>query len=125
MCSSDLDAAAGRVPAAVVAALGTTGTTAFDPLPEINQIAAEHGAWVHVDAAMAGSAMLLPECSALFDDYQFSRALESLWSLVAAVNKYIVENEPWAVAEKDDEQSRSRLGTILYTAAEALRNAGL
>ena len=57
----------------------------------------------------------------LFDDYQFSRALESAWSLVSAVNKYIVENEPWAVAEKQDEESRARLGTILYTSAEALR----
>ena len=37
------------------------------------------------------------------------------------MNKYIVENEPWAVAEREDEPSRSRLGTILYTAAEALR----
>jgi methionyl-tRNA synthetase len=57
----------------------------------------------------------------LFDDYQFSRALESAWSLVGAVNKYIVENEPWAVAEKQDDESRGRLGTILYTSAEALR----
>src|SRR3954470_2862561 len=57
----------------------------------------------------------------LFDDYQFARALESAWSLVGAVNKYIVENEPWAVAEKQDEESRARLGTILYTSAEALR----
>jgi aromatic-L-amino-acid/L-tryptophan decarboxylase len=60
------DVAAGRVPAAVVASLGTTGTTAFDPVEEILPIAAEHGAWVHVDAAMAGSALLLPECRPLF-----------------------------------------------------------
>jgi len=40
---------------------------------------------------------------------------------VGAVNKYIVDNEPWAVAEKEDEGSRSRLATILYTVAEALR----
>ncbi len=40
---------------------------------------------------------------------------------MAAVNKYIVENEPWAVAERDDKDSRARLGTILYTSAEALR----
>src|SRR3954465_3741425 len=59
--------------------------------------------------------------SKLFDDYQFARALESAWSLVGAVNKYIVENEPWAVAEKQDEKSRARLGTILYTSTEALR----
>ena len=57
----------------------------------------------------------------LFDDDQFSRALETAWSLVGAVNKYIVENEPWALGEKQDEDSRSRLATILYTCAEALR----
>jgi len=59
----------------------------------------------------------------LFDQFQFSRALESAWALVAAVDKYIVENEPWALGEKQDEESRSRLATVLYTAAEALRIA--
>ena len=61
------DVAAGRRPAAVVASVGTTGTTAMDPVRAIVELAAEHGAWVHVDAAMAGSAMLLPECRPLFD----------------------------------------------------------
>jgi methionyl-tRNA synthetase len=37
------------------------------------------------------------------------------------VDKYIVENEPWALAEKQDESSRARLATVLYTSAEALR----
>jgi aromatic-L-amino-acid decarboxylase len=60
------DVAAGRHPAAVIASMGTTGTTAFDPLEQIIEIAGEHGAWVHVDAAMAGSALLLPECRPLF-----------------------------------------------------------
>jgi len=55
------DVAAGRRPAAVVVSVGTTGTTAIDPLAEIADVAAEHGMWVHVDAAMAGSALLLPE----------------------------------------------------------------
>ncbi len=59
--------------------------------------------------------------NALWDDYQFSRALEAAWALVAAVDKYIVENEPWAVAEKQDDVSRARLATILYTTAESLR----
>jgi methionyl-tRNA synthetase len=58
---------------------------------------------------------------ALFAQYQFSRALEVAWGLVAAVDKYIVENEPWALAEKQDENSRARLATVLYTSAEALR----
>jgi methionyl-tRNA synthetase len=58
-----------------------------------------------------------------FDQFQFSRALESAWNLVAAVDKYIVENEPWSLGEKQDEDSRSRLATVLYTSAEALRIA--
>jgi aromatic-L-amino-acid/L-tryptophan decarboxylase len=61
------DVQAGRKPAAVILGLGTTGTTAFDPIREVVEIAAEHGAWVHVDAAMAGSALLLPEFRYLFD----------------------------------------------------------
>ena len=63
------------------------------------------------------------EFATLFDQFQFSRALEAAWALVAAVDKYIVENEPWALGEKQDEDSRSRLATVLYTAAEALRIA--
>lgn len=63
----EADTAAGRRPAAVVASVGTTGTTAMDPVAAIVEIAASHGAWVHVDAAMAGTAMLLPECRHLWD----------------------------------------------------------
>src|SRR6202050_61377 len=63
------------------------------------------------------------EFGTLFDQFQFSRALEAAWALVAVVDKYIVENEPWALGEKQDEDSRSRLATVLYTAAEALRIA--
>jgi len=70
-------------------------------------------------AADAGSA--ITEYGTLFDQFQFSRALETAWGLVAAVDKYIVENEPWALGEKQDEESRSRLATVLYTSAEALR----
>ena len=58
---------------------------------------------------------------AQFEQFQFSRALETAWGLVASVNKYIVEHEPWSVAEKDDQDSRARLATILHTSAEALR----
>jgi methionyl-tRNA synthetase len=63
----------------------------------------------------------IKEFHELFEQYQFSRALEMAWALVAAVDKYIVENEPWALAERQDESSRARLATVLYTSAEALR----
>ncbi|MGA8622004.1 MAG: methionine--tRNA ligase, partial [Candidatus Sulfotelmatobacter sp.] len=76
------------------------------------------------DEAIAETARrTIRDFATLFDQFQFSRALESAWSLVAAVDKYIVENEPWALGEKQDEDSRSRLATVLYTAAEALRIA--
>jgi methionyl-tRNA synthetase len=63
----------------------------------------------------------ITEYGSLFDQFHFSRALETAWGLVAAVDKYIVENEPWALGEKRDEESRRRLATVLYTSAEALR----
>ena len=47
--------------AAVVPTVGTTGTTAVDPVPAIANLCAEHGAWLHVDAAYAGSAAVCPE----------------------------------------------------------------
>ncbi len=54
-----------------------------------------------------------------FDDYSFSRALENVWELIARVNKYIVENEPWALAEKPD--GAGALDSVLFHSAEALR----
>ena len=61
------DLEAGLRPAAVIASVGSTGVTAIDPVAEIAEIATRHGLWLHVDAAMAGSAMLLPECRGLWD----------------------------------------------------------
>jgi len=74
------------------------------------------------DTAIADAARkAIADYGTLFDQYQFSRALETAWGLVSAVDKYIVENEPWSLGEKQDEESRSRLATVLYTSAEALR----
>ncbi|RDI94840.1 aminotransferase class V-fold PLP-dependent enzyme [Meiothermus sp. QL-1] len=55
------DLAQGRKPCAVVATAGTTATLAFDPLEEIAELCQRYGLWLHVDAAMAGSALILPE----------------------------------------------------------------
>ena len=73
------------------------------------------------DMIVALARHTIKEFHELFEQHQFSRALELAWALVAAVDKYIVENEPWALAEKHDEDSRARLATVLYTSAEALR----
>jgi methionyl-tRNA synthetase len=74
------------------------------------------------DAIIADAAKkAIADYGTLFDQFQFSRALETAWGLVSAVDKYIVENEPWSLGDKQDEESRSRLATVLYTSAEALR----
>jgi len=51
----------GYKPAAVVATIGTTGSTAIDPLVDIGEICSKYGIFLHVDAAYAGTALLLPE----------------------------------------------------------------
>lgn len=56
-----------------------------------------------------------------FERYDFSRGLEAVWNLFAGMNKYLVETEPWALAE--EESKRARLATVLWTAAEGLRIA--
>lgn len=60
------DRATGNIPAGIVCSVGATGTTAMDPVDAIADIANAEDIWLHVDAAMAGSAMLLPECRQLW-----------------------------------------------------------
>jgi aromatic-L-amino-acid decarboxylase len=73
----------GFIPCAVVATVGTTATTALDPLGAITQVARPDNIWVHVDAAMAGSAMILPECRWMW------KGIESADSLVFNAHKWL------------------------------------
>jgi glutamate/tyrosine decarboxylase-like PLP-dependent enzyme len=84
--SADLDA--GKLPSAVVATVGTTATVAVDPVEAIAQIAARHRLWLHVDAAMAGNAMLLPEC-------------RRLWQGVEATDSLVFNPHKWMGATFD------------------------
>lgn len=54
-----------------------------------------------------------------FDSYQFHRALESVWELIARVDKYLTDNRPWLLSKEETE--RPRLQAILNTAVKALR----
>jgi len=76
------DVAHGIRPCAVVATSGSTATTAFDPLARIGEVARKAGAWLHVDAAMAGTAMILPEC-------------RSLWQGVEAADSVVFNPHKW------------------------------
>jgi aromatic-L-amino-acid decarboxylase len=64
------DKAAGWLPFAVSATIGTTSTTSVDPIPQIADIAAANNLWLHVDAAYAGPAAALPELRALFNGWE-------------------------------------------------------
>jgi aromatic-L-amino-acid decarboxylase len=57
------DRARGCLPLAVVATIGTTSSTSVDPVPAIADLCSEHGVWLHVDAAYAGVAAMVPECA--------------------------------------------------------------
>ena len=76
------DRAAGRQPAAVVATSGTTAVTAFDPIAEIAALTAPEGVWLHVDAAMGGSAMVLPE-------------YRHLWAGIEAADSIVMNPHKW------------------------------
>lgn len=84
----ETDIAKGWQPCAVVATSGTTTSTAFDPLEGIARVAAGQGLWLHVDAAMAGSAMILPEC-------------RRLWAGVEHADSLIVNAHKWLGAAFD------------------------
>ena len=66
------DQAAGRRPCFVCATIGTTSSTACDPIREIGAICREHGLWLHVDGALAGTAALCPEFRGLFDGLELA-----------------------------------------------------
>ena len=77
------DLAAGRKPCAIVGTTGTTATTALDPIAAMARIARQYGLWLHVDAAMAGSAMVLPECRWMW------QGIEGADSLVLNPHKWL------------------------------------
>ncbi len=68
----DADRKAGVTPAIVVATVGTTSTTAVDPLPAIGALCREYGVWLHVDAAYAGAAAACPELRWIHDGLEFA-----------------------------------------------------
>ena len=71
---------------------------------------------LHIQKTVADAAA---HADAAIERFRIDEAIHAIWTIVDALNLYITENEPWALA-KDDAQ-RGRLGTVLYTAAEGLR----
>ncbi|XP_051226786.1 tyrosine decarboxylase [Lolium perenne] len=82
------DVDAGLVPLFLCATVGTTQTTAVDPVGELCAVAASHGVWVHVDAAYAGSALVCPEFRHVIDGMEF-------------VDSFSMNPHKWLLANND------------------------
>ncbi|MFB6271833.1 MAG: aspartate aminotransferase family protein [Salinibacter sp.] len=76
----------GATPACVVATVGTTSSTAVDPLPALGRLCDHHDIWLHVDAAYAGSAAILPEKRHILD------GIEHADSFVFNPHKWLMTN---------------------------------
>lgn len=76
----------GNIPTCIIAGLGTTGSTAIDSLPEIVRIARKHNIWVHIDAAYAGTALMLKEYRHLLE------GIEDADSFVVNPHKWMMVN---------------------------------
>jgi aromatic-L-amino-acid/L-tryptophan decarboxylase len=110
----EADRAVGETPALVVATIGTTSTTAVDPLPEIGEICREYGVWLHVDAAYAGSAAVCPE-------------LRSVHSGLDYADSYCFDPHKWLLTGFDCDAfwvaDRAALIDALTVLPEYLRNS--
>lgn len=84
----EADMRAGATPCAIVATTGTTTATALDPIAAVADVAKRFGVWLHVDAAMAGSAMILPEC-------------RWMWQGVEGADSLVVNPHKWLGAAMD------------------------
>ena len=108
------DEAAGAVPAMVVATIGTTSTTAIDPVREIGEICRQAGVWLHIDAAYAGSAAVCPELRWTHDGVELA-------------DSYCFDPHKWLLTGFDCDAfwvaDRAELIQALSVLPEYLRNA--
>ncbi len=108
------DRAAGLLPCFVLATSGTTSSMAFDPLRPVGAICKEEGAWLHVDAAMAGSAAICPELRGFHDGLELA-------------DSYAFNPHKWLLTNFDCDcfyvRDRAALTDALSVTPEYLRNA--
>ena len=97
----------GFTPVCVVATLGTTGTCAIDPLEAIGQVTSKYKVWLHVDAAYAGTALLLEECRWMIE------GIENADSFVFNPHKWMFTNFDCTAYYVKDEEALIRTFEVL------------
>ena len=101
------DIEAGLKPACVIATLGTTGCTAIDPIAAITAVTGKYNIWLHIDAALAGTALVLPE-------YRFMTAgIELADSFVFNPHKWMFTNFDCSAYFVKDKEALIRTFEIL------------
>lgn len=121
------DLAQGCTPMAVVANIGTTGCAAVDPIQEIARITTQYGVWLHIDAAYAGAALVLPE------QRWAAAGVEAADSFVMNCHKWLLVNFDCSALFVKDRTSLQRtfeihpeyLRTVHGGSVEDFRNFGL
>jgi aromatic-L-amino-acid decarboxylase len=107
------DRAAGRMPCFVVATVGTTSSTAVDPVRPIGEVCRRYGVWLHVDGALAGNAAICPEFRWLHDGLELA-------------DSYCVNPHKWLLTNFDCDcfyvADRAALIRALSILPEYLRN---
>ncbi|MBV8601526.1 MAG: amino acid decarboxylase, partial [Candidatus Eremiobacteraeota bacterium] len=114
------DRAAKFKPMAICATVGTTSTTSSDPLPAIAEIARRHGVWLHVDAAYAGPATILPEIRPILDGVEHADSLvmnPHKWLFVPVDLSVLYVREPEVLR-----RAFSLASDILYTPEVGVHN---
>ncbi|MBL6444743.1 aminotransferase class V-fold PLP-dependent enzyme [Fulvivirga sp. 29W222] len=97
----------GYQPLAVVAAIGSTGTAAIDPLSDMAEVCEQYGVWLHVDAAYAGSALILEEYRWMIE------GIEKADSFVFNPHKWLMTNFDCSAYFVKDEQALIKTFSIL------------
>lgn len=107
-------------PTAVVATIGTTGSTAIDPLKQIGEVCSKYNIWLHVDAALAGTALILPEYRWMIE------GIENADTLVFNPHKWMFTNFDCSAYFVKDPEALVRtfeiLPEYLKTKAEGVNN---
>lgn len=117
--SFSFDALVGRYNSDLANGLGNLASRTLNMIQQYREgfIPGSEGA----DAIARAAGRAVEGAWAAYEQFNFSQALEHAWSIVSAVDKYIVEQAPWKLAKQQTGEAQKQLDDVLYTAAEALR----
>ena len=117
--SFSYDALVGRYNSDLANGLGNLASRTLTMIQQYREgvIPAEAGEHAIAEIATKATAAALEA----YEHFEFSRALEQIWTIISAVDKFIVERAPWKLVKNTSEEAPQRLDETLYTAAEALR----